>query len=177
MKLRDLEMGQLAVILTGEFKHEIFYRNVSGIHSLTKDRYWPSEYAQRHGGGSLSHYEGPLSEEIEPIDKDRLKHLSPTIPVVEVIEVGDRSEYTVFDYLRTGSSVAKLLLALERMKIWEQNDNAFFSVAEAQQEAEYRAEKARSCILHYAMHIHTQGRMPGKSLTVRDFIRSSEDSE
>ncbi len=42
--VRDLGDGQLAVVNSGEFAGEIIFRNVSGIHSLTANRYWPSKY-------------------------------------------------------------------------------------------------------------------------------------
>lgn len=42
--LRDMRHTQFAVAVNGQFKGEVFYCNVAGIHGLTEDRYWPSAY-------------------------------------------------------------------------------------------------------------------------------------
>jgi hypothetical protein len=59
LTLRDLPDGALAIVLDGEFKGELFYKNVAGLHSISGNRYWPSAYAERSQGG-LNHYQGPL---------------------------------------------------------------------------------------------------------------------
>lgn len=187
MKLRDLEAGQLAVVLTGEFKHEIFYRNVAGIQSLTRDRYWPS--AQAKVTGYEHFHRGPLDEEIELIDKDRLKHLTPTAPVVKVVEVGDPSEHTLLDYIRTGSSVAKLLWDLETVHLLRDRNASVVAVYRARANPRARATQVRERVTHYAMRELSNGydrRVPLPALdnsgnkkvtTVRGFIRSTEDGE
>lgn len=42
----ELPEGEMGVAVN-EFKGEVFYRNVLGIHGLSKNRCWPSDYAVR----------------------------------------------------------------------------------------------------------------------------------
>lgn len=182
MKLRELQAGELATVLTGEFKYEIFYRNVVGIHSLTKDRYWPSEYATKHSDG-LGSYQGPLDEEIELINKDRLKYLTSDVPAVEV---DDSYEFTVRDYSRMGSSVANLILDLELVNNFKNLNISSIAVKEFTRSS---ARQAYERIIRYAAHELSHGYdrrvyvpralfspyKSGKSLTVREFIHGVED--
>lgn len=175
MKLRDLEAGQLAAVLTGIFKDEIFYRSVMGVHSLSVDRFWPTGDVGKDLG-LHNHYEGPLDEEIELIDKDRLKHLTPTLPVVEVIEVGDRSEYSLLHYVDKGSSVAKLLWDLETIHLLRDRNASVAAVYSARGFVRARATQVRERVTHYAMRELSNG-YDRRVTTVRDFIHSAEDGE
>lgn len=68
MKLRDLPDGAMCVVLTGQFQGEVFFKNVAGVHSLTCNRYWPSEYINRNSKDSAQmHYEGPMDEDVQMI--------------------------------------------------------------------------------------------------------------
>ena len=179
MKLRELEQGQLAIVLTGAFEGEIFYRNVAGIHSLSQDRYWPSTYAERNHG--FSSYSGPLDEQIELIDKDRLKHLAPTTPVVEVIEVGAKDAYTVYDYAILGSKMAKLWIELEELEIFKADyDVSFGIILRSSEKVKHLAAEVRDRVTRHAMSFLSNGHdlrvLNKKSLTVRDFIHR-EDGE
>ncbi len=62
MLLRDLPNGSLAVIEPNQrFAGEIFYKNVAGIHSISKDRYWPSEYMAKNAD------HGPTLLQVRPL--------------------------------------------------------------------------------------------------------------
>ena len=55
LTLANLAEGELAIVTSGEFVGELFYKNVAGLHSISGDRYWPSDYI-RNG----REYQGPL---------------------------------------------------------------------------------------------------------------------
>lgn len=61
LTLRDIKHGELAVVTDGDFKGELFFKNVIGLHGITQDRYWPSSYAKKHGA-DFGPYEGPLDQ-------------------------------------------------------------------------------------------------------------------
>ena len=58
LTLADLAQGELAIVTSGQFVGELFYKNVAGLHSISGDRYWPSSYASVVGVGR--EYRGPL---------------------------------------------------------------------------------------------------------------------
>lgn len=48
--------GQMGVAVAGEFRGELFFKNVAGLHGVSKNRYWPSEYMHREMGKKNSAY-------------------------------------------------------------------------------------------------------------------------
>jgi hypothetical protein len=48
IKASDMLDGSFGIITDGQFAGEIVFRNVAGLHGLTGNRYWPSEYIERH---------------------------------------------------------------------------------------------------------------------------------
>lgn len=68
--LADLKDGSLAIVLEGEFKGELFFKNVAGLHSISKNRYWESEYISQerlNRAQARYHYTGPLETACRPI--------------------------------------------------------------------------------------------------------------
>ena len=40
----EMANNTFGIAISGEFKGELFYHNVAGLHGITTDRYWPSDY-------------------------------------------------------------------------------------------------------------------------------------
>lgn len=49
--ISDMQDGSLAMVVSNEFFGEIIYKNVAGWHSLTSDRWWPSDYVEQGMNG------------------------------------------------------------------------------------------------------------------------------
>lgn len=41
--LGNLPDGALAIVLDGEFRGELFFKNVAGLHSISGNRYWSAK--------------------------------------------------------------------------------------------------------------------------------------
>jgi hypothetical protein len=52
----EMKDGDFALVVTGQFAGEVLFRNVAGFHSLTVNRYWPSEYIAGKSDGLLHTY-------------------------------------------------------------------------------------------------------------------------
>lgn len=58
--LAEIPDGSLAIVLDGEFKGELFFKNVSGLHSISRNRYWESDYIA-NGTRRKGFYVGPIT--------------------------------------------------------------------------------------------------------------------
>jgi hypothetical protein len=47
VSISELKDGTLAIATNGEFKGELFYRNVAGVVGISGNRYWPSMYMSK----------------------------------------------------------------------------------------------------------------------------------